>query len=489
MFQVGDLAVYPAHGVGKIESVESKEIAGAKQDFYIMRILETEMIIMIPVQNVDAVGLREIIKPKEVAKVYKILKKRDIPPDNQTWNRRYRDYMDKIKTGSVYEVSEVLRDLFLLKVLKDLSFGERKMLDTAQGLLVKELAIAMKTEEKKIEEKINKIFSQNDDDDTSTLQDKSAHQFVASQEEAKQRLDLAVADHISNISRSHVTNLIKDGHVHVNDLLTQKPGYRLKAGDTVSITIPPPTPSKLMPEETPLAILYEDKDLLVINKPHGMVVHPAAGHNSGTLVNALLAHCTDLEGIGDERRPGIVHRLDKETSGCIVVAKNEETHEELSRQFKDRSVKKVYLALVYGVMRTKSGTIQLPIGRHPVDRKKMSTQSKRGRPSETIWKVKKSFKKVSLLEINIKTGRTHQIRTHLSAIHHPVIGDPTYGGQKRWANISPKALSELLRKVRRQMLHAWKLSFKHPRTQERVSVEAPLPEDMENLLETLRRYK
>lgn len=487
MFQVGDLAVYPAHGVGKIESVESKEISGGKQDFYIMRILETNMIIMIPIQNVDAVGLREIINPQKVPKVYEILKKRDIPPDNQTWNRRYRDYMDKIKTGSVYEVSEVLRDLFLLKDAKDLSFGERKMLDTAQNLLVRELAIAMKTEEKEIEEEISKIF--NEQDDSSTVENKSEHQFVASQEQDKQRLDLAVADHVTHISRSHITNIIKEGHVHINNVATQKPGYRLKAGDTVFITIPPPKPSKLVPEDIQISILYEDDDLLVINKPAGMVVHPAAGHTSGTLVNALLFRYPDLEGIGDERRPGIIHRLDKDTSGCIVVAKNAKAHKELSEQFKARSVKKVYCALVYGTMEEKNGTITLPIGRHPVDRKKMSTQSKRGRPSETLWKVKRSFKGVTLLEIDIKTGRTHQIRTHLSAIHHPVVGDPTYGGHKSGAAVSSKILSDALKKIRRQMLHAWKLSFSHPRTGETVSVEAPFPEDMENLLKALKSYK
>ena len=487
MFQIGDLAVYPAHGVGKIESVESKDISGAKQDFYIMRILETNMIIMIPVQNVGAVGLREIINSQEVPKVYKILKKRDIPPDNQTWNRRYRDYMEKIKTGSVYEVSEVLRDLFLLKVAKDLSFGERKMLDTAQNLLVKELAIAMKTEEKEIEKQIGKIFKKQD---THIVVDNGlVHQFVASQEEEKQRLDRAVVDHVADISRSHVTDLIKNGGVYVNNVLIQKPGYRLKFGDTVSITIPSPKPPIPKPEATPLSILYEDEDLLVINKPYGMVVHLGAGHHSGTLVNALLYHCPELEGIGDRRRPGIVHRLDKDTSGCIVVAKNATTHEKLSQQFMTRSVKKIYLALVHGTMQEKRGTITLPIGRHPVDRKKMSTTSKKGRPSETIWKVKRSFKDVTLLEVDIKTGRTHQIRTHLSAINHPVVGDPTYGGKKRKNSISSKILSEALRNINRQMLHAWKLSFQHPRTEEPVSVEAALPEDMRTLLQGLKRYR
>jgi 23S rRNA pseudouridine1911/1915/1917 synthase len=345
----------------------------------------------------------------------------------------------------------------------------------------------MKTEEKEIEKQIGKIFKQQD---THTVTDNGwAHQFVASQKEEKQRLDRAVADHVADISRAQVTDLIKSGSVHVNNVLIQKPGYRLKVGDTVSITIPSPKPSQPKPEETPLSILYEDKDLLVINKPQGMVVHLGAGHRSGTLVNALLFHCPELEGIGDKCRPGIVHRLDKDTSGCIVVAKKGEAHEKLSQQFKTRSVKKTYLALAYGAMKEKKGTITLPIGRHPVDRKKMSTTSKKGRASETIWKVKKSFQDVTLLEVDIKTGRTHQIRTHLAAINHPVVGDPTYGGKKRRNSISSKILSESLRKINRQMLHAWKLSFQHPRTEETVSVEAPLPEDMKNLLKGLRRYK
>ncbi|MDL1973507.1 MAG: RluA family pseudouridine synthase [Deltaproteobacteria bacterium] len=487
MFQVGDLAVYPAHGVGRIESVESREVSGAKQNYYIMRILETNMIIMIPVQNVDAVGLREIINTREVHNVYDILRKRDIPPDNQTWNRRYRDYMEKIKTGSVYEVSEVLRDLFLLKSEKDLSFGERKMLDTAQTLLVTELAIAMKTEEEEIGEKINGIFRE--DESAVEPEDKSEQEFVASEKEEKQRLDLAIADQVADITRSRITNLIKEGQVSVNNEPMQKPGYRLKAGDRVALVVLPPKMSEVVAEDIPLSILYEDEDLLVINKQHGIVVHPAAGHTSGTLVNALLFYCSDLEGIGDERRPGIVHRLDKDTSGCILVAKNAESHSNLSQQFKDRTIRKTYLALVYGRMKKEKGSIALPIGRHPVDRKKMSTQSKRGRPSETIWTVKESFKDVSFLEITIKTGRTHQIRTHLSTIGHPVVGDATYGGKKIRAGISPKPLFDVLGIINRQMLHAWQLSFKHPRTGESVSVEAPLPEDMKELLETLSRER
>jgi CarD family transcriptional regulator len=258
MFQVGDLAVYPAHGVGRIESVESREVSGAKQNYYIMRILETNMIIMIPVQNVDAVGLREIINTREVHNVYDILRKRDIPPDNQTWNRRYRDYMEKIKTGSVYEVSEVLRDLFLLKSEKDLSFGERKMLDTAQTLLVTELAIAMKTEEEDIGEKINGIFRE--DESAVEPEDKSEQEFVASEKEEKQRLDLAIADQVADITRSRITNLIKEGQVSVNNEPMQKPGYRLKAGDRVALVVLPPKMSEVVAEDIPLSILYEDED-------------------------------------------------------------------------------------------------------------------------------------------------------------------------------------------------------------------------------------
>ncbi|MFH1075888.1 MAG: RluA family pseudouridine synthase [Pseudomonadota bacterium] len=483
MFQVGDLAVYPAHGVGKIESVEIKEISGATQDFYIMRILETNMIIMIPVKNVSTVGLREIIDKKDVSKIFKILKTRDIPPDNQTWNRRYRDYMEKIKTGSVYEVSEVLRDLFLLKGAKDLSFGERKIFDTAQTLIVKELSIATKTAEQKIEQKISEIFTEQPANNPT----ENNHSFSVSKKQEKMRLDAALTEQLSDLSRSFITRLIKNGHVQINNQITQKPGVRLQEGDILTVIIPPPEPCNMQAEHIPLDIIYEDDDILVVNKSAGTVVHPGAGNPDGTLANALLAHVPNLAGVGDERRPGIVHRLDKDTSGCLVVAKNHEAHEALSQQFKERTLTKVYLALVYGSLKEKSGTISLPIGRHPVDRKKMSTNSKNGRPSETIWKVKKIFRHLSLLEINLKTGRTHQIRTHMAAINHPIVGDSTYGGEHPWTKISSKKLIESLEGVERQMLHAWKLSFKHPKTGEKVSVEAPIPNDIQNLLQILEQ--
>jgi 23S rRNA pseudouridine1911/1915/1917 synthase len=236
----------------------------------------------------------------------------------------------------------------------------------------------------------------------------------------------------------------------------------------------------------PLSILYEDRDVIVLNKPPGLVVHPGAGHKGRTLANALLFHCPGLEGLGDGIRPGIVHRLDKETSGCIVVAKNEVAYESLRRQFKMREVRKVYLALVYGEIKTLAGVINLPIGRHPTDRKKMSTQSRRTRPTETRWKIKEGFSGVTLLEIDLKTGRTHQVRVHCAAIGHPVVGDTKYGKKKRLKVVPSRETREVLGTVRRQMLHAWQLTFSHPKTGTLMRLESPLAKDMASVLEALR---
>lgn len=203
-------------------------------------------------------------------------------------------------------------------------------------------------------------------------------------------------------------------------------------------------------------------------------------------MNALLSHCPDLEGVGGRIRPGIVHRLDKDTSGTLVVAKNDMAHESLSRQFKMREVRKVYLALVYGEVKLPAGVIDFPIGRHPTDRKKMSTQSRRSRPTETRWKVKEAFSGVTLLEIDLRTGRTHQVRVHCAAIGHPVVGDATYGGKRRWKDLPQGPKQDLLKAIRRQMLHAWQLSFVHPRTNQSMSFESPLPLDMASVLDALR---
>lgn len=309
--------------------------------------------------------------------------------------------------------------------------------------------------------------------------------LTATEKEAGRRLDTVIAARIPALSRAYVGRLIREGRVTVNSLTT-KPAYVTRRGDVVRSEIPIPQPITCKPEPIPLAILYEDSEIIVLNKPAGLVVHPAAGHQSGTLVNALLYHCRDLQGIGGELRPGIVHRLDKDTSGTLVVAKNDTAHDCLSRQFRKRQVQKQYLALVWGDMKASAGVIDLPIGRHPVDRKKMSTKSRRSRSTETGWKIKEALSGVTLLELDLKTGRTHQIRVHCAATGHPVVGDAIYGGTKRWKDAPLRDVRHILRSVKRQMLHAWKLAFAHPRTGELMRLESPLPEDMASVLESLR---
>jgi 23S rRNA pseudouridine1911/1915/1917 synthase len=301
------------------------------------------------------------------------------------------------------------------------------------------------------------------------------------------RLDVFIAERLPDCSRSFAGQLITNGRITVNGRGC-KPSYRLKAGDTVSGNLPAPHPCGFQPEPIPLAILYEDSDILVINKPPGLVVHPAAGHYSGTLVNGLLHHCPDLCAIGGEIRPGIVHRLDKDTSGTLVVAKNAVALEHLAGQFKRRSVSKDYLALVYGETGVSCGSIRLPIGRHPVDRKRMSTVSRKGREAETGWRVVRRFAGMTLLELSLKTGRTHQIRVHCAAMRQPVVGDPVYGPRRAPSNL-PTEASKLVSALRRQMLHAWRLGVVHPRTGERMRFESPLPEDMQGLIEELEALR
>ena len=291
------------------------------------------------------------------------------------------------------------------------------------------------------------------------------------------RLDAVVAAHLSDLSRALAATLIRNGAVRVNEE-PRKPGYRIKPGDVIQGSIPPPEPVSYAPEPIPLDILYEDALLIVVNKPPGLVVHPAPGHVSGTLVNGLLYHCPGLEGIGGKLRPGIVHRLDKETSGTLVVAKTGPVHHHLSRQFKSRHVKKKYLALVAGEMESDSGSVKLPIGRHPIHRKKMSTHSAAGRSAETLWRVRKRFQGISMLELDLKTGRTHQIRVHCAAIHHPIIGDRVYGRRAAGKIPVPKAPG-------RQMLHAWQLGFTHPNAEQWMQFESPIPEDMKAFMEKL----
>ncbi len=305
------------------------------------------------------------------------------------------------------------------------------------------------------------------------------------------RLDAVVAAHLPDCSRSLAAHLI-GSHKILVDFQLKKPGYRVKAGEKIQGRIPVPEPVEYKPEPIPLDILYQDSDVVVLNKPAGLVVHPAPGHRSGTLVNALLYHCPDLGGIGGEIRPGIVHRLDKDTSGTMVVAKNAEALESLAQQFKARTVRKKYLALVYGELKKEAGTIDLPIGRHPVHRKRMSTTTRKGRQAETLWRIHERYQLVTLLELILKTGRTHQIRVHCAAMNHPVVGDPVYRHRKLSKNYDklfkalPSPLADLLQKIPRQMLHAWQLGFVHPQTGRDMSFESPIPADMQALIEKLR---
>jgi len=285
-------------------------------------------------------------------------------------------------------------------------------------------------------------------------------------ETAGQRLDQFLHGALPEHSRSFLQKLIADGQVFVNGQPV-KPSYRVRAGDEVRIEIPPPRPLEALPEKIPLDVLYEDADLIVLNKAAGIVVHPAAGNLEHTLVNALLHHCRgQLAGIGGVARPGIVHRLDKGTSGCLVVAKTDAAHQGLVAQFKSRQVRKIYQAVCGGIFQQKTGRIETEIGRSSRDRKKMSAQPARGRPALTEYRVLRQHVDCALVELTLHTGRTHQIRVHMAHIGHALVGDVTYG----WR-------SEKIA-VERPLLHAYKLAFTHPRTGQPMEFLAPIPEDM-----------
>jgi 23S rRNA pseudouridine1911/1915/1917 synthase len=289
------------------------------------------------------------------------------------------------------------------------------------------------------------------------------------------RLDAWLTRKHEALSRARWQNLIKAGHVKVDGQI-RKANYSMLIGDRVSALIPAPEDVTLVAEDIGLDILFEDADMIVINKPPGLVVHPAPGHASGTLVNALLHHCHDLAGIGGEKRPGIVHRLDQDTSGVLVAAKNDASMLSLSAQFKNRSTRKEYVAMVWGTPEPRSGTIRTTIGRDPVNRKKMSTRSSHGREAVSHFQVMTSWAEVSLVTIRIETGRTHQIRVHMSHIKHPVIGDSVYGRKRP---------PELPVPIKRQLLHAWKLSLSHPRTGQTMTIEAPWPNEFRHLISVL----
>jgi 23S rRNA pseudouridine1911/1915/1917 synthase len=297
-----------------------------------------------------------------------------------------------------------------------------------------------------------------------------------SPQESSRRIDLILLKAGAPVSRVYLQRLIREGRITV-DGRRVKPSQRLQTGQVIRIEIPPPVPIAVEPEPIPLDVLFEDEAIIVINKPPGLVVHPAPGHYTGTLVNALLHHCKGLGGIGGVERPGIVHRLDKETSGVMIVAKIDTAHRNLSRQFKDRTIRKIYLALIAGVPKKKVWKIDLAIGRDRRDRKKISVRTEKPRSALSSYRVLSSFGDSALVEIRPETGRTHQIRVHLSALGHPVFGDKAYGGRH---SIPRKNLA-----MRRQMLHAYRLGICHPLSAKRMEFTAPPPEDLRTAVETL----
>jgi 23S rRNA pseudouridine1911/1915/1917 synthase len=303
------------------------------------------------------------------------------------------------------------------------------------------------------------------------------------------RIDSYLSEMEGLASRAQIQRLIRKGQVLV-DGQTVKPSYRTRGGERVSITIPDPEPSTLIPEALPLEIVYEDRHVLVVNKPAGMVVHPGSGVRRGTLANAILAHCRDLSGIGGVLRPGIVHRLDKGTSGLIMVAKDDRTHLALSQALKVRQVKRTYQAVVWGIP-AEGGRIETLLGRSHRDRKKMAVVKRTGRLAITSFRVAEELGFASRLAISLETGRTHQIRVHLAHIGHPVFGDPTYGGRRRkYGSLSPKDMERArgyLELIDRQALHAQSLTFTHPESGSEMTLEAPLPADMEKLIDALRQ--
>lgn len=301
------------------------------------------------------------------------------------------------------------------------------------------------------------------------------------------RLDVFLSSRFPELSRSRIQTLIKGGKVDINGSPVTKPSQAIRPGDNVSITIPPPKPLGLEPEAIDFDILYEDESLVVVDKPAGLVVHPAPGHDTGTLVHGLLQRCDDLSGIGGMARPGIVHRLDKDTSGAMIVAKTDAAHHLLSWQFKNGLIGKEYLALVHGIVHLPSGAIEAPIARHRMKRREMCVPTSGGRYALSLWERREVYRVgCSLLSVRIKTGRTHQIRVHLAYIGHPVVGDAVYGrGSAGWRRTWSHAKADPP-VVERQMLHAFRITFDHPVTRKRLLIEAPLPEDMATVLEALR---
>lgn len=313
--------------------------------------------------------------------------------------------------------------------------------------------------------------------------------ITVSSEDAGTRFDHLAAAHIQGCSRTHAARLIRDGMIRIDDAV-KKPGYRVAAGERITGHLPPPEQPHFSPEPIEIDVLYQDAAMIVINKPPGLVVHPAPGHTGGTLAHGLLFRFPELEQVGPSpERPGIVHRLDKDTSGILIAARTESAYRHLKSGFQNRSVEKTYLAVVYGNPRESGGSIALPIARHPVHRKRMAAGVKEGRQALTCWKVVRNFEGISLLEFDIKTGRTHQIRVHASAMKHPVVGDPVYGfrNPERAFSLPPETARRIREHVRRQLLHAWKIALIHPDTGQRVSFEAPIPADMAGLIDSMTK--
>lgn len=299
------------------------------------------------------------------------------------------------------------------------------------------------------------------------------HCFTADIEHEDQRIDRYLTEMLPEQSRSFFQKLIRDDFVMVNHIIV-KVNYRLKTGDVIEIDIPDAVPTEIVPENIPLDILYEDDDLLIVNKPKGMVVHPAVGHSTGTLVNAIMYHCQgNLSGINGEIRPGIVHRIDKDTTGSLIICKNDEAHRNIAEQIKEHSVTRRYVGVVAGTFSEESGTVEGAIGRHPNDRKRMTINEKNGKPAVTHYRVLQTLKGASFMEFELETGRTHQIRVHMASIFHPLLGDTVYGNSK-----NPY-------KLQGQALHARTIGFIHPTTGEYIEVSAPIPEYMTELVRKL----
>jgi 23S rRNA pseudouridine1911/1915/1917 synthase len=334
---------------------------------------------------------------------------------------------------------------------------------------------------------INPIRSEQSTDHISAGCSTSSHSYTlrVTEQEAGLRLDKYLASRLPDLSRSQLQRLIHAGQVHTSHGRPTA-STRVRCEETITVHIPPPHPARPAAEAIPLHILYEDDDLLVINKAPGMVVHPAPGHYTGTLVNALLHHCRTLSGIGGERRPGIVHRLDKDTSGALLIAKNDRSHRRLSEQLKSRQLRRDYLAFVRGQLPALQGVIDAPIGRHPKNRKKMAVVAPGGRSARTHYESITTWGPISLLKLRLESGRTHQIRVHLEHVKHPVIGDPIYGSTN-WRLSGQPLLERALQNFPRQALHAERVCFQHPTSGVWLAFHAPVPDDMRHLLTLLRQ--